>query len=62
MEIEKIEIVSSECGTTQEDATKEYGAINNKRYFFENCFGGHTCQGEECVYEYVMQHEQVEVE
>ena len=53
-------IFCSECGTTQENATKKYGAINNKRYFFENCFGGHTCQGEECVYGYVMQHEQVE--
>ena len=56
------DVFCSECGTTQEEAQNKYKEISNKRYFFENCFGGHTCQGEECVYEYVMQHEQVEVE
>ena len=56
------DIKCSSCGTTQKEAQEEYSQTDNRRYFFENCFGGYTCQGEECVYEYVMEHNQVDGE
>lgn len=47
------------CGTSYKEAQKIYLDTNNRKYFFETCYGDYCCQDEECVYSYVMEHEQI---
>ena len=45
------------CGTSFEDAQKK-SQFDNGRYFFETQYGADCCQDEECVYAYIMEHNQ----
>ena len=48
----------SYCGTSFKDAQKKSDTDNGK-YFFETQFSGmDCCQNEECVYTYIMEHNQ----
>ncbi len=47
------------CGNHYKKAQKEYLDTDNRKYFFITCYGHYCCQDEYCVYEYVMEHEQV---
>ena len=46
------------CGTSFQDAQKK-SDYDNGKYFFETQYSGiDCCQSEECVYAYVMEHNQ----
>ena len=58
-----IDELEEECvrlqGTTFKEAQEQYSDTDNKKYFFETMYGDYCCQDDECVWNYIMEHEQV---
>tara|TARA_R110000765_G_scaffold206430_1_gene311421 strand:+ start:391 stop:564 length:174 start_codon:yes stop_codon:yes gene_type:complete len=45
------------CGTTFKEAQEMYSDTDNRKYFFETMYGEPCCQNDECVWDYIMEHE-----
>ncbi len=46
------------CNMSYDDAQNKYPDTDNRKYFFETMYGDYRCQNEECVWSYIMEHNQ----
>ena len=46
------------CNMSYDDAQNKYPDTDNRKYFFETMYGDYRCQNQECVWSYIMEHNQ----